>query len=121
GRARAPGAGRPLGCAGAPARPGGGPDGRPPGGPRRRPRRPGAPQGDRPAGPGSGRRRGRGRGLMTGSSPAEGGPIVGIDLGTTHSLVAVVEGGRPRLLRDPSGQALLPSVVALDDDGALVV
>ncbi len=59
---------------------------------------------------------------MAGATDVGGGPIVGIDLGTTHSLVAVVEAdGRPRLLRDEAGQALLPSIVALDDDGQLVV
>lgn len=37
--------------------------------------------------------------------------VVGIDLGTTHSLVAVVENGTPRCLPDRTGNALLPSVV----------
>ena len=39
------------------------------------------------------------------------GRVVGIDLGTTNSLVAVVTDGTPRCLLDPQGQALLPSVV----------
>ena len=38
-------------------------------------------------------------------------PIVGIDLGTTHSLVAVCDEAGPRVLADPQGRALLPSVV----------
>ena len=37
--------------------------------------------------------------------------VVGIDLGTTNSLVAVVADGTPRCLLDEQGQALLPSVV----------
>lgn len=44
--------------------------------------------------------------------PAEEGPILGIDLGTTHSLVAVYQHGRPRVLADEHGDPLLPSVVA---------
>ena len=39
------------------------------------------------------------------------GRVVGIDLGTTNSLVAVVQDGAPRCLRDEEGHALLPSVV----------
>ncbi len=46
--------------------------------------------------------------------------IVGIDLGTTNSLVAYVEDGVPRVIRDPEGRALLPSIVAYTPDGVLV-
>ena len=42
---------------------------------------------------------------------------IGIDLGTTHSLVAVVLGGKPRVLLDDSERALLPSAVRVGDDG----
>jgi molecular chaperone DnaK len=38
--------------------------------------------------------------------------IVGIDLGTTNSLVAVMEGGRPRVIPGPGGERLLPSIVS---------
>ena len=38
-------------------------------------------------------------------------PIVGIDLGTTHSLVAICDEAGPRVLLDDQGRALLPSVV----------
>ena len=38
-------------------------------------------------------------------------PIVGIDLGTTHSLVAICDEAGPRVLLDEQGRALLPSVV----------
>ncbi|HMM71215.1 MAG TPA: Fe-S protein assembly chaperone HscA [Rhodocyclaceae bacterium] len=44
---------------------------------------------------------------------------VGIDLGTTHSLVATVRNGVAVCLADPSGQALLPSVVRYGDGGAV--
>ncbi len=43
------------------------------------------------------------------------GPIVGIDLGTTNSLVAIVENGVPRVLRSKEGQSLIPSVVSFAD------
>jgi molecular chaperone HscA len=46
---------------------------------------------------------------------------IGIDLGTTNSLVAVVDGGRPVCLRDADGQAILPSVVHYAADGTIVV
>jgi Fe-S protein assembly chaperone HscA len=47
--------------------------------------------------------------------------VVGIDLGTTNSLVAYVKDGVPVVIRGRSGDALVPSVVSLADDGALVV
>jgi len=48
--------------------------------------------------------------------------IIGIDLGTTNSLVAVLEDAGPRVLPDPeTGARLLPSAVAFLDDGAVVV
>jgi molecular chaperone DnaK len=46
--------------------------------------------------------------------------IVGIDLGTTNSEVAVVEDGRPRVI-SVDGDPILPSVVGLSDDGKLLV
>lgn len=42
---------------------------------------------------------------------------IGIDLGTTHSLVAVVLSGSPRVLLDDNERALLPSAVRVGDDG----
>jgi molecular chaperone DnaK (HSP70) len=47
--------------------------------------------------------------------------VVGIDLGTTNSLVAYVEDGRPVVIRDKSGDALVPSVVSAADDGTIYV
>ena len=46
--------------------------------------------------------------------------IVGIDLGTTNSLVAYVDRGAPRILPDVDGRALLPSIVAYTPEGVLV-
>jgi molecular chaperone HscA len=46
---------------------------------------------------------------------------VGIDLGTTNSLVAIVDGGQPVCLTDDDGGALLPSVVHYAADGTVVV
>ena len=46
--------------------------------------------------------------------------IVGIDLGTTNSLVAYAEGGIPRIIPDADGRTLLPSVVAFTPDGVVV-
>ncbi|MGH7373676.1 MAG: molecular chaperone DnaK [Candidatus Rokuibacteriota bacterium] len=46
--------------------------------------------------------------------------IVGIDLGTTNSLVAHVEGGIPRVIPDGEGRALLPSIVAWTPSGVVV-
>ena len=47
--------------------------------------------------------------------------VVGIDLGTTNSLVAFVEGGRPVVIRDKSGDALVPSIVSIAGDGTTYV
>jgi len=47
--------------------------------------------------------------------------IVGIDLGTTNSLVAYMEGDRPVVIPGEDGQNLVPSVVALDARGEIVV
>ncbi len=46
--------------------------------------------------------------------------IIGIDLGTTNSEVAVIRDGRPHII-EVDGARLLPSVVGLADDGALLV
>ena len=47
--------------------------------------------------------------------------IIGIDLGTTNSLVAVWEGDNARILPNALGELLTPSVVGLDDQGQLLV
>src|SRR3954465_612935 len=47
--------------------------------------------------------------------------VVGIDLGTTNSLVAYVKDGRPEVIRDKSGDGLVPSVVTAAADGPIYV
>lgn len=47
--------------------------------------------------------------------------IVGIDLGTTNSLVAVWRDGSSELMTNALGETLTPSVVGLDDDGQILV
>jgi molecular chaperone DnaK len=47
--------------------------------------------------------------------------IVGIDLGTTNSLVAVVEDGAPRVITGSDGGRLVPSVIYFDDAGSVLV
>lgn len=47
--------------------------------------------------------------------------IVGIDLGTTHSLIGVYENGTPRLIPNAIGQVLTPSVVSIDRDKGVLV
>ena len=47
--------------------------------------------------------------------------VVGIDLGTTNSLVAFVGEDGPTVIRDASGDALLPSIVSLGEDGTIHV
>lgn len=48
------------------------------------------------------------------------GKIIGIDLGTTNSVVSVVEGGEPKVIVNEEGERTTPSVVAFTDDGVLV-
>ncbi|HEX9307636.1 MAG TPA: Hsp70 family protein, partial [Anaeromyxobacter sp.] len=47
--------------------------------------------------------------------------MVGIDLGTTNSLVAILRDGRPEIVPNRSGRRMTPSVVGLDRTGKLVV
>jgi molecular chaperone DnaK len=47
--------------------------------------------------------------------------VVGIDLGTTNSEVAIVENGQVRVLPDEDGDLILPSCVGLSDTGKLLV
>ena len=47
--------------------------------------------------------------------------IVGIDLGTTNSLIAYMDGAEPRIIADASGGRLVPSVVSIFDDGRVEV
>jgi molecular chaperone DnaK len=47
--------------------------------------------------------------------------VVGIDLGTTNSLVAALDGGQPWVIPDGAGELLLPSVVGTNGQGQLLV
>jgi len=47
--------------------------------------------------------------------------IVGIDLGTTNSLVAIVENGTPRIIPGRDGSSLVPSVIYFDESGEVLV
>jgi molecular chaperone DnaK len=49
------------------------------------------------------------------------GKIIGIDLGTTNSVVAVMEGKEPKVIVNAEGARITPSVVAWDDKGEVLV
>ncbi|MGB5366908.1 MAG: molecular chaperone DnaK [Polyangiales bacterium] len=49
------------------------------------------------------------------------GKIIGIDLGTTNSVVAVMEGKDPKVIVNEEGDRITPSVVAWDDQGEVLV
>ena len=49
------------------------------------------------------------------------GKIIGIDLGTTNSCVAVLEGGEPTVITNPEGGRTTPSVVGFAKDGERLV
>src|SRR5690554_6900053 len=49
------------------------------------------------------------------------GKIIGIDLGTTNSVVAVMEGKDPKVIVNEEGDRVTPSIVAWDDQGEVLV
>ena len=52
---------------------------------------------------------------------AKSGKIIGIDLGTTNSVVAIVEGGEPKVIINEEGARITPSIVAFTKDGDILV
>jgi len=48
------------------------------------------------------------------------GKIIGIDLGTTNSCVAVMEGGKPKVIENSEGARTTPSIVAYADEGEIL-
>lgn len=49
------------------------------------------------------------------------GKIIGIDLGTTNSCVAVIEGGNPKVIENAEGNRTTPSIIAYVEDGEILV
>ncbi|PZU42679.1 MAG: hypothetical protein DI568_17975, partial [Sphingomonas sp.] len=49
------------------------------------------------------------------------GRIIGIDLGTTNSCLALLEGGKPRVVENAEGDRTTPSVVAYAKNGEILV
>jgi molecular chaperone DnaK len=49
------------------------------------------------------------------------GRVIGIDLGTTNSCVAVMDGGKPRVIENSEGDRTTPSIVAHTKDGEVLV
>ena len=49
------------------------------------------------------------------------GKVIGVDLGTTNSVVAVMEGGEPTIITNAEGSRLTPSVVAFSKNGERMV
>ena len=60
-------------------------------------------------------------GVQPGFQPNRTGPIMGVDLGTTNSCVALVENGRPRVIASREGYSTIPSIVAISDKGQILV
>src|SRR5450830_307025 len=49
------------------------------------------------------------------------GRIIGIDLGTTNSCVAIMEGNTPKVIENSEGARTTPSIIAYQEDGEVLV
>jgi molecular chaperone DnaK len=49
------------------------------------------------------------------------GKIIGIDLGTTNSCIAIMEGGQPKVIENSEGARTTPSIIAYQEDGEILV
>ena len=49
------------------------------------------------------------------------GRIIGIDLGTTNSCVAIMENGQPKVIENAEGARTTPSIIAYQEDGEILV
>src|SRR3990167_3813990 len=49
------------------------------------------------------------------------GKIIGIDLGTTNSCVAIMEGDKPKVIENSEGDRTTPSIIAFNEDGEVLV
>ncbi|MCF8211749.1 MAG: Hsp70 family protein, partial [Rhodoferax sp.] len=49
------------------------------------------------------------------------GRIIGIDLGTTNSCVAIMEGNTPKVIENAEGARTTPSIIAYQEDGEVLV
>ena len=49
------------------------------------------------------------------------GKVIGIDLGTTNSCVAIMEGGKPKVIENAEGARTTPSIIAYMEDGEIMV
>ena len=54
------------------------------------------------------------------ASSHEKSRVIGIDLGTTNSLVAYMDGGQPKVVSDAGNKGLIPSVISFDETGWIV-
>src|SRR6516165_11224788 len=59
--------------------------------------------------------------LTTSWSETKMGRVIGIDLGTTNSCVAIMDGGKPKVIENSEGDRTTPSIVAFTKDGEVLV